>query len=59
MKRQWIEENGGMPDISGKELEFTYNLKDMKIDIDKINEKKRVKEEQSKKEFEDLKNKMA
>ena len=45
--------------ISGKELEFTYDLGDgMKIDIDKAKEKKREKEESAKKEFELLKKKI-
>jgi hypothetical protein len=45
--------------ISGKELEFTYDLGEgMKIDIDKAKEKKREKEESAKKEFELLKKKI-
>lgn len=44
---------------SGKELEFTYDLGDnMKIDIDKVREKRQQKEEQSKREFEELKKKL-
>jgi hypothetical protein len=49
------------PDVSpsGKELEFTYDLGDnMKIDIEGIRQKKQEKEQQSKKEFEELKRKM-
>ena len=44
---------------SGKELEFTYDLGDkMRIDIDKVREKRQQKEEQSKREFEELKKKL-
>lgn len=45
--------------ISGKELEFTYDLGDnMKIDIDKAKEKKKEKELTAQKEFESLKKKI-
>lgn len=38
-----------LPNLNGKELEFTYNLKsDLKIDVEKAKEKKLQKEEQSK-----------
>lgn len=44
---------------TGKELEFTYDLGDnMKIDIEKAREKRQQKEEQSKREFEELKKKL-
>ena len=44
---------------TGQQLEFTYHLNDnLKIDIEKAKQKKIEKEEQSRKEFEDLKKKM-
>lgn len=47
------------PEPSGKELEFTYDLgENMKIDIEKVKQKKHEKELKSNQEFQELKKKM-